>query len=69
MHTSIQVFVIKFLVIFCKFNSKVFIYLFIYHLNKKVVFFLNNENQFFYFIKTIEIVQTTLIFYLTPAKL
>ena len=69
MHTSIQVFVIKFLVIFCKFNSKVFIYLFIYHLNKKVVFFLIMKINFYLFIKTIEIVQTTLIFYLTPAKL
>ena len=67
MHKSIQVFVIKFLVIFCKFNSKVFIYLFIIWIRK--FFFFNNENQFFYFIKTIEIVQTTLIFYLTPAKL
>ena len=69
MHKSIQVFVIKFLVIFCKFNSKVFIYLFIYHLNKKVVFFLIMKINFYLFIKTIEIVQTTLIFYLTPAKL
>ena len=50
MHKSIQVFVIKFLVIFCKFNSKVFIYLFIIWI-RKLFFFLIMKINFFILLK------------------